>query len=317
MISEIVITPDCFAPSDNNDLLYILKDILLNGIVIVDFSTGNWYKYILKNYVNTMEQSMRSEIVVLLKRIKNYNRIVKMTNFNHNIDSNTDWLYVSKLHYNENSIDIFIVDDTVVERCHCDIPEKCYGLNEVLSDDMWDELKTRNIIVLKTPSSFKIQLESILPHTKKLSIIDPYLEPDNKNKLALEVFANYYGNRKFLPQIRGTIVIHTKIISSLGEDTTKIRWKTLLKNINNHAKHTFKVYFWGDNSPEDKFHDRFLLTDAFAISSLHSFSIKEGSQQETTWGLLDRKLFEKYTLDYTEETSKFQQKCDPLIVVSV
>ncbi len=317
MISEIVILPDCFESSDNKDLLYILKEILLNGIVIVDFSTGNWYKYVHNNYVNSMEQSMRQKILILLKKIKNHKRIVKMTNFDHNINSNTDWLYVSKLHYDKNSIDLFIAGNTMVEQCHCDISEKCYSLNDVLSDDAWDELKERNILVLKTPDNFKIHLKSILPHAKELSIIDPYLEPDNKNKLALELFAKYYGNRKFLPYIQGTIEIHTKIVSNLGESTTKARWKSLLKNIDNHANHTFKIYFWVDNSPQDKFHDRFLLTDAFAISSLHSFSIKEGSEQETPWGLLDRKLFEKYTLDYTDETSKFQQECDPLIVVSV
>jgi hypothetical protein len=184
----------------------------------------------------------------------------------------------------------------------------------VALEEEWNLLKARDVIVLKTPESFTKNLKTILPHAKKLKLIDPYFEPDNKNKLALQIFTKYFRNREGFNLEKGTIEIHTKIIEYLGEEKTKNRWKTLLSSIENDANHTFKIFFWKDNNENDKFHDRYLLTDIFAISSLHSFSVKESSEQETEWSLKDQKTLEKYTNDFSEEDPKFTMSCEPLVV---
>lgn len=318
MISEIVVVPDCFkSSSDTKSLAHVLNDVLKNGILIVDFSTGNWWKYIHENYINNLDPAYRDKVTAYLRQLKDRKKIVKVTNHNHPITSDDDWIKVTKLHSGNERIKLIVSGSELYEYCQNEIHEKCKCINDITLDEKWDRLKERDMVLFKTPEDYEKTLKSILPHAKKLLIIDPYLEPDSKNKLALQIFTKYFRNREGFSLENGTIEIHTKLVDSLGEETTKNRWRTLLKSIDNQARHTFKIFFWKDNGPDDKFHDRYLLTDVFAITSLHSFSVKESSNQETEWSLKDQKLLDKYANDFSDEDPKFRSACAPLIVTSI
>lgn len=318
MINEIVITPDSFGSVvDNKHLLVILKDIINSGILVVDFSTGNWSKTVHDKYLSKLEQGLKDKIIVSLKSLKDRKKIVKLTNYDQPVSDPEDWVRVTKLHRNHGEIDFLIVSESLLAMCLENIEKDYQCIDNILFDETWEKLKEHDEIIQKNPVSFSFHIKKMLSHAKKAILIDPYLEPDSKNQLALELFANYFRKRSGMIQERGTIEIHTKLLKDFSAEVTKSRWLKLLKAIKNPAHHSFKVYFWDDNSPEDKFHDRYIVTDIFAVTSQHSFSIKEASFQETTWSLSSHRLFEKYTNNFSEEDPKFRSSSDPLIVTCV
>ncbi len=322
MISEVAILPDCFDESnDTKTLIGILKDTINNGIFIADFSignSGNWSNTIQELYVREFEsQSLKDMLFVLIRQLKDRKKIVKLTNYGHNIVSENDWIDVVKLHHDNNSLDLVLSGDGFKAQCEIVINDKCCCINDILISDKWDELKKRDIVLKKTAESFNVVLKTMLPHVRNIQLIDPYALPKAQYKSTLELCVKYLRKKTGFDQQRGVVEIHTKSDESISIDMNKTRWKTMLDGIVNEANHTFKVYFWKDNSPEDKFHDRFILTNVFGVSSAHSFDIKDNSEQETTWSLLSKETFELHLNNFSNEDPKFQLECDPLIVESV
>lgn len=319
MIFEVAILPDSFEKqNDTTALITTLKTIVNNGVFIADFKTGLWSKKILEKYITEYENSSRRDkLITLLKHLKDRKKIVKLTNYNHVIESLADWIVVSKKHFENESLDLVVSGENSKDECKSQLSGKYHSLNELLLSDEWEKVNKSDIVIKKTPSDFNCLLKKMLTYVRTIKLIDPYLLPKSKYKSTIELCVKHLNNKNDFPQQRGEIEIHTKIEEGVSISANQSRWKEMLKDIENSAHHTFKVFFWKDNSLEDKFHDRFILTNIFGVSSSHSLDIHSSSSQEITLSLLSRATYEKHLNNFSQNDQKFQLICDPLVITSV
>ena len=319
MISEVAILPDSFDQANDTKMLVgILRDVLNHGIFIADFQTGNWSKFIQTTYINSYTTPpVRDKLLALIRQLKDRKKIVKLTNYNHEITVENDWVEVVKLHDNDNSLEFVINGLESQTQCESVTIDKCCLVNDVLISDKWDELKKIDVVLKKTPEKFSAVLKGMFSHANVIKLIDPYLTPNGQSKMILQLCINHLKDKKEFVQGRGTIEIHTKIDDSISLNINLSRWGTMLRSLSNEANHTFKVYLWNDRGLTYTFHDRFILTNNIGVSVTHSLDVREDSEQEVTLNLLSQDSFEVHTNNFSEEDPRFKLESDPLIVVSV
>lgn len=143
MIAQIALLPDSFEESNNSNMLIAtLKDILNNGIFIVDFRTGNWSRIIQTTYINEyMAPSLRDKVLTLIRQLKDRKKIVKVTNYEHQISNENDWLTIAKLHSETENLNLVVSGERLNPVCQSTIGEICHCINDVLISDEWVEVK--------------------------------------------------------------------------------------------------------------------------------------------------------------------------------
>lgn len=312
MIFEVAILPDSFDEENNPSMLIgTLKDILNTGVLIADFQTGNWSKVIQTSYVNNYAaQSLKDKVLALIRQLKDRKKIVKLTNYSHIIETENDWLQVVKKHNETASLELAIAGNTTYLECENTISSKCVCINEVLANDRWEELKKQDGIGTKTSSYFNDVLEKLFNHANIIKLVDPYLTPNGQSKSIIKICINNLKKKKNFMQGSGRIEIHTKADTSISIEANFSRWNSIFESINNIPSHSFKVCLWKDNSPVDKFHDRFILTNSHGMSITHSFDLKDDSEQEVTFNLLSKDTFETHINNFSEEDPKFQLEAE-------
>ncbi len=308
MTSEVSILPDSFEQSNNSNMLIAtLKDILNHGIFIVDFQTGNWSKLIQTTYINNYgTPAVRDKIIALIRQLKDRKKIIKLTNYNHTIENEDDWLEVTKLHNDNESLDLVVSGLVSYEQCKDKVSNKCCCINDVMADDKWEVLKQRDSVGYKTRTNFSKTLQGMFSHANVIKLIDPYLMPNGQSKQIIQLCIDHLKSKKNFDQGKGCIEIHTKTDVSISLDMNLARWSLIFESLDNPSSHSFKVYLWKDNSSLDKFHDRFILTNSMGVSVSHSFDLKDDSEQEITFNLLSQKTFEQHLNNFSEEDPKFQ-----------
>ena len=297
MISKVAMSPDCFESTDDTkSVIGILLDILHSGILLTDFSKSNkWYEFINEIYRDQLDIKYRGRIISLIESIKNKGKIVRLPNNGKIVITENEWLDIAIYNLVQENLDLITTGNKYISKCKAETNDKCYHINDIRITNVWERLKKNDLILHKTPSNLENVLKTFLPYSKNLKIIDPYFDDSKKCQDSIELFAKFYRYRAELGYIRDTIEIHTaNQDNSIDVETFKIRMERMLKKINNVAKHTIKVFIWGNNSGEDKFHDRMILTNIVGIKSTHSFDIKENSQQEVTWSILSDESHDKH-----------------------
>lgn len=320
MITKISVLPDCFEASNNTvNLIAVLKDILNNGILIADFSTGNWTKTIQTSFLNDIDQKYKDKVLSIIKQLKNRKKIVKMGNYDYIIRNLDDWVSISKLHCDNEHLKFVLSGNNLSNKCREEINNKCFSVDTIIMEENWDIAKRKDVVTIKTPSSVDKILKPLLSDANTLKLIDPYFNDGNQYKSLLNLCIKSFRNRAGLSQERGIIEIHTtnNKNDNLDLHVFQSRIANMLNKLNNTPNHTIKVYIWKNNSSNDKFHDRFILTNTFGVSVSHSLGVVETSEQQTTWNLLDQETFEIHVNNFSEEDPKFQLECEPLILTSV
>ncbi len=309
MIAKVAIAPECFDNStEPKSLTGVLLDVLNSGIVLSDFhKKDKWSALINELYKDYLDPKYRNKILVLMKTLKNKGKIVRLSDFGETIDSEKKWCDAAIANAKEGNINLITIGKKSIEVCIEKACDKCHHIDDVNISDEWVELKRNDAILHKTQTEVNDVLKTFLPYSKTLKIIDPYFNESGKCKDSIEIFAKHFRNRGALGYIRSTIEIHTTNVKDRNIDlsTFKIRMQRMLEGIENEGKHTFKIFIWKDNSPEDKFHDRMILTNIAGIKSTHSFDVKENSRQEVTWSLLSNKSYEVHLNNFSEEDAKF------------
>ncbi len=292
-------------------LIATLRDILNHGIFIADFQTGNWSKLIQTTYINNYgTPAVRDKIIALIRQLKDRKKIIQLTNYNHEIINEDDWLKVIELHNTDESLDLIISGQESYAQCKDQFSDKCCCIDDVIADEKWDALKQRDSVGHKTQTTFSKTLQGMFAHANVIKLIDPYLRPNGQCKQVIQLCINYLKSKKNFDQGRGFIEIHTKADSDFSFDVNLSRWNSIFQSLSNPSFHSFRVYLWKDNSHIDKFHDRYILTNNMGVSVTHSFDLKDDSEQEITLSLLSQKTFEQHLNNFSEEDSRFQLEAE-------
>ncbi len=317
MISRVAMFPDCFdSTNDAKNVIGMLLDVLHHGILLTDFGKKEkWYKFIKEIYKDQLDVKYGGKIISLIIAIQSKGKIIQLPDFGNVITNEREWIETAKHNFEEENLDLLVSGNKYISECKTAI-DKCCHVDDVQISDVWVKFKKNDLILHKTPNDLQNVLKTFLSYSKNLKIIDPYFDDSKKCQDSIEIFVKNYRYRLRLGYIRDTIEIHTSNQdNSIDVATFKIRMERMLKKINNEAKHTIKVYIWGNNSGEDKFHDRIILTNIIGIKSTHSFDVKENSQQEVTWSILSKDSHDKHD-DNFGQFSKFKL-LDTLSVIKI
>ena len=344
MISEIIISPDCF--EDENKLLpikCILNDVLNYPIYIIDFEKVNWINFIRREYLRNYSNGYR-DILGLLTRVDKKNKFFKRCNYDIDISSNTDWLKVSKLSYEEFGCDVVFVGETMISQYKKELPYISNNINEFIEKiDDWNKIKFTNTQIKKTPEDYERAFGKVLKNSDELTIIDPYIgltksdgELNWSDSLVLDLFSRLLAINK---DVKSKIIIHTKIDKLLDlsynqfimddnkreediknlyerEEIVKKRdkWVLRLESLSKKYGHSYEVNFWADKQYNKTFHDRYLFTKSLQVHSGHSFSALDDSSQLTRWNVLNSIEYENEKLNYKENDALFISVSRPIII---
>ncbi len=309
MISKVAIVPECFENTNEvKSLISVLLDILNSGILLTDFNKKDkWSGLINEQYKDYIDPKYRNRILLLIKSLKNKGKIVRLPDFGETVDSEQKWLDAAVANGRAGNVDLITIGNKSIDVCIGMKNDKCYHINDVNISDEWIEFKRNDLILHKTQTEVNNVLKTFLPYSTTLKIIDPYFNETKKCQDSLEIFAKHFRNRGALGYMRSTIEIHTTNVKDRKIDlnTFKVRLQRMLESIDNEGKHTIKIYIWKDKSPENKFHDRIILTNIVGIKSTHSFDVKDNSRQEVTWSLLSDKTYEVHLNNFSIEDPRF------------
>ncbi len=317
MISRVAMFPDCFdSTNDPKNVISILLDVLHHGILLTDFGKKEkWFNFINEIYKNQLDVKYGGKIISLIIAIQSKGKIIQLTDFKKAITCEKEWIETAIHNSVDENLDLLVSGNKYISECKTET-DTCSHVDDVQISDIWVNFKKNDLILHKTPHEFHNVLKTFLPYAKNLKIIDPYFDDSKKCQDSIEIFVKYYRFRSGIGYIRDTIEIHTaNQDNSIDISTFKIRMERMLKKINNEAKHTIKVFIWGNNSGEDKFHDRIILTNIIGMKSTHSFDVKENSQQEVTWSILSKESHDKHD-DNFGQFKKFEL-LDTLSVIKI
>lgn len=312
MISEVAIFPDCFCKNEKDEnIIFLLMDILDYGIYIQNFQSFNYISYVLENYISKLDDGLQSKIKALFKQLSNRKRFISVTNYSKSISSLDDWFYVAHSHYTHNSLDLFISDSLSFEK-HCEkLLNKCCLIYTLHIEEKWRLIKRRDVVMRFTIENYITLTKKILNNSSMLKLIDPYFFPTKKyyKNLLIESL-KFIGEREGLTSFPITIEIHTKFeeFELDKEIKNKKFWTELVTSLNKKANILLKIFFWEDNSEKDTFHDRFILSNSFGFSFSNSFKISEDSTQEITVNLLSNESLDIQLSKFSKEDYKFKLK---------
>lgn len=312
MISEIAIYPNCFCKNEKDEnIIFLLMDVLDYGIYIQDFQSFNYLKYILDNHISKLDDSLQSKVKVLISRLKDRKRFIPVSNYSKSIISLEDWFDVAYIHYTNDSLDLFISDSLSYEKHFEKLSDKCCLIYKLHIEEKWRTIKKRDIIMSFTIENYINLTKKILNNSSKIKLIDPYFFPTKRyyQRLLIESL-KFIGEREGLSSLPTTIEIHTKFESFEEDKETKNKkfWTELVTSLNKKADISLKIFFWDDNSEKDTFHDRFILSNSFGFSFSNSFKISRDSIQELTVNLLSNESLDIQLDKFTEGDYKFKLK---------
>lgn len=312
MISEIAIFPNCFCKNEKDEnIIFLLRDVLDNGIYIQDFQSYNYQKYILDTYISKLDDNLQSKIKVLISQLKDRKRFITVTNYSKPITSLEDWFDIAHTHYINDSLDLFISDSLSYAK-HCEkLSDKCCLIYKLHIEDKWRRIKKRDMIMSFTIENYINLTKKILNNSSNIKLIDPYFFPTKKYyKCLLIESLKFIGERVGLSSFPTTIEIHTKFeyFEEEKEIKNKKFWTELVNSLNKKPNISLKIFFWDDNDEKDTFHDRFILSNSFGFSFSNSFKISEDSTQEITVNLLSNESLDIQLSKFSKEDYKFKLK---------
>jgi hypothetical protein len=141
-----------------------------------------------------------------------------------------------------------------------------------------------NITSKQTKEFIEKNFRSIIPYANYIKLIDPYftlMEP--RHIELIEIICEFLGTKCNSKNCSKTIEIHTS--NKINDVFTNEDWLNKIIELQKKFCHKIVVFIW-KNIPEEKMHDRYLLTD------VGSFSIGKGldvdNRVESTWGYLSK-----------------------------
>jgi len=299
IIFEYTIGPEVFQEGTN---LETLLDEFEYNCVMSDFSKESFLEYI-NNRLNSLnDHDLRSIVISHLKKLDTNNKIIKYPTVEASSPkSDHEWRTTAETAHSVLPLDGIIINKIELSNDNSAKEIPIIEAGKLLRNDHWKKRKRRSSIVNATSANYEKILAPLLRHAEKLSIIDPYFNlGEERFKDFLRICIDGLSHTK--TDKHKTIIIHcgTKKLKGnvkreLGQreldkidDEALERWKTeILSLIPEEKKINIEIYIRWTQKNGKRFHDRYLITDQFAVDIPLGTDVSFDSQDDTSWALSD------------------------------
>lgn len=285
IFKEVTFTPQAFDKATFLEdmrkfekLLNTMDDLSESGIIVGVYS--DWLDKITE-FIEKYNESEKYDIQDVLKFLNDRHRIVCMPK-NESISNDEDaWIDQAKKLNQVREFDLIIASKDA---------ENVKQLNSV------DRKALKNKGAIVRPQSKELMrtiLSPILGYANIVTIIDPYfhLESDKQRfEVALEIICSTLGIQHGVKN-KLVIDIHTSIKPMIESKTKEFiwqkteKWPKIIKIFEEKYGHTITINIWEEAKKENKWHDRWIITDQCGVALGKGSDVSEWT--DATWGILD------------------------------
>ena len=311
MLYEFAITPEVFhpkviaeQPQIETGIEHILDAICKDGL-IDNLHKGQWMNLVQGKLLPGLPSTLRDEIREKLEYLDNRKRILSCPECSAGEPTNTDhWLEAAKEISAHVPLRGIIVSKKLFDRHH-DPNLPLIDAGCATRFEAWKK-RVDSKMVSTDVQTYKENLEPILRYAKRVTLIDPHLNCEDRFFDTIELCCRLLGQRRSRDERTGYIDIHTG-----DPDSSKIRpesrrrrredclaeWKARLFEVTDSYRYNFTVSLWDTFYDSERFHDRYIITDQCGIGIKYGLDIVAGN--ETEWNLIADEVQKKHSLPDT------------------
>ena len=286
----------------------ILDGMLKNGGLLANLDKDEW-RWHVEERIETLDDDfpdLRDKVLKLISTLDGRNRLIRHPRRSKRDDliTDQDWLNFTLDSHKEIRFHAIILSQALKDGCTCGSDVFVEFFN-CLDSKRWNDCR-RTLSVNRTQKDYEHYLARILRYARRLVLIDPYLNPEEKYLDTIEICSNMLGKRRESQDrfSNCSIRIHAEDKGFKYEHGTSDvenyfdSWGEKLRPLIEKYGHSFKVFLWKSGS--NSMHDRFILTDQCGISVPWGLDCpnKPKKDTDTDWGLLDEetrlKRWEQY-----------------------
>jgi len=299
ILKEVTFTPNTFEKNIALEserkferLLNALEDLLDSGIIIG--LTKQWQAKI-NELIQRYDEYDKYEIEEIFKQLDNRQRLVLYPGEESIEDNESNWIGLANRLNDKRNFDVIVASkdtDTTKQIDHID--RRFF--------------KSRGAQVGKqTKELMKKMLRPILSYADIVTIIDPYFSlEEDRYKNALEIICDSLANHHGVKD-EAVIDIQTSIKTMMSgrEFDWKVanQWPNIIKKYETKYGHTITLKIWEEAKKDDKWHDRWIITNQCGISIGHGSDISDWT--DSTWSLLDWRELSNIASKFQINRSKY------------
>ncbi len=286
LFSEYAVTPDVFnlACYNSRDLwethIRQLQQTFLTEGLVRDLRNGEWQQFLSGNAWDRLVRNF-------LKNLNINGRLVPSNpELSHTPQTDNEWCKEALASHDTTPLNGIIVSDAI-ERTYRK-KSRVSSVNKLLFPNVeWWSPTDSSLRLKRTITDYKDALKLILRHAKSIMLIDPYIDPEQRNYADFIQLLEAAGNRP-TQSPQPLVEIHRKSLRGSGKNAPL--WDQ--KNMENTFRNKFgpallqsnlkvKVFVWDD------FHDRYMISDLVGIQMSNGFDTATGPLQ-TIWSRIGR-----------------------------
>jgi hypothetical protein len=297
IIYEVSIASDIESKSIKEHIESILMDIRRGGI-ISDYEEKNWLGKIRRNSSEGTKK--------IIEKLKKENKIVfNGANLESNVESQwaEEVLNIGQKKGREISFAV-VSRETSREKEMSKIKSPV----ELITNEKWKRLQEGYVSLRTSLEVYEDQIKKLVGPTKKVRIIDPFIDVRGASKELVKYIIKYTS--KYLKiESEAEVNIHTstkymkKIRKKINKNGTEMNVKAYpvhdemekikgrvteaYENLEKDEEMRVKIWIWSheESKEDDRFeslHDRYIVTDQFAVSVPWGFNIPEDERPPVT-----------------------------------
>lgn len=321
IIYEVSIVEDIATKSIKEHVKDILMDVRRGGI-ISDYEGKDWYR-------KAISCSPRSIKMILEKLSKEKKIVYNGVSIEEENESRWAEKAIESGRRSGRDISFVIVSSETSEGINC---EKVKSPIELIGNTGWKDLQEGHIEVRNTLEVYKDKIKKLLGPSKKVRIIDPWLRMEGKSKKFIEYAIKYsscylkegtdteinvHTSTKYMDKVPKKIErsgrVLTKEVYPIYEELERLKSevKCAYRQSKREKEVTFKIWVWSHEESErdkrfERLHDRYIVTDQFAVSIPWGLNIPEDERPPVTdWTLLRRERQESLTDQFPRDLDNY------------
>lgn len=298
-----VFRPELLAkrPSTQVVLKQLLRGLCENGLV-ANLHADAWSRHVHADLLPNLPPQMKDHVQACLKRLMDNNRLVSLPPCSAgNPCCHEDWLDAAIDTHSRHDLRGIILTQALMQQYG--LPHPAFvELSEVLDSPQWLE-RAHDRTVSRWLPDYAAALTPLLKYAKTLDLIDPYLNCHESRFLdVVQTCARLLGKGRCRPELSRIISIHAGAPKSEAPADRLQAWeKELRPLVHADPNLRFRVYLWSDYGKQERYHDRFILTDQCCIAVQGGLDTGKGT---TSWDL-------KSEAARSEQIAKFSKAHTP------
>lgn len=292
MLYHYALMPDVFRPellakrpSTQVVLKQLLRGLCENGLV-ANLHADAWSRHVQVDLLPLLPPNVKDDVQSCLKRLADNHRLVTFPLCSAgNPHCHEDWLDAALDVHSQHELHGIVLTQALIQQYG--LPHPAFvELSEVLDSPQWLE-RTHDITVSRSLPDYKAALTPLLKYAKTLDLIGPYMNCHEPRFFDMvQICARLLGKGRYRPELSRIISIHAGDPQKYSNEAPADRllaWEQELRPlVNADPNLRFRVYLWSDYDKQERFHDRYILTDQCCVEVPGGLDRGKGT---TSWSL--------------------------------